>query len=88
MCPPPPPSTLHTSLCAAAAHSLLALPPHRCSLQLSDTTSSRWYLLIECLPHVLGSIARRFMLADVLGLELFANDVVSGFANSAIFVSE
>jgi hypothetical protein len=54
--------------------------------QLSDTASSRWDLLIECLPHVLGSIALRFVLADVLGLELFAVDVVSGFANSAIFV--
>ena len=62
------------------------LPLPLTSPQLSDTASSRWYLLIECLPHVLGSIALRFLLADVLGLELFAVDVVSGFANSAIFV--
>ena len=55
---------------------------------LAETASSRWYLLIECLPHVLGSIAMRFVLADVLNLELFAVDVVGGFANSAIFVSE
>jgi hypothetical protein len=68
----------------AGLHSPLSL----CALaaQLSDTASSRWYLLIECLPHVLGSIAMRFVLADMLGLELFAMDVVSGFANSAIFV--
>ena len=63
------------------------IPPFALA-QLSETASSRWYLLIECLPHVFGSIALRFVLADVLGLEIFAMDVVSGFANSAIFVSE
>ena len=75
--PPPPP--------LSGAH-LLAHARIPSLGQLSDTASSRWYLLIECLPHVLGSIALRFVLADVLGLELFAVDVVSGFANSAIFV--
>ena len=55
---------------------------------LTDTAKSRWYLLVECLPHVLGSIAMRFVLADVMGFEIFDLDTVGAFANSAIFVSE
>ena len=78
------PARAHTA--AAGTSAAHPLPPRTPLGQLSDTASSRWYLLIECLPHVLGSIALRFVLADVLGLELFAVDVVSGFANSAIFV--
>ena len=87
--PPTPLADLPLTHTHSLTYSLtpVRIPPFALA-QLSETASSRWYLLIECLPHVFGSIALRFVLADVLGLEIFAMDVVSGFANSAIFVSE
>jgi hypothetical protein len=51
-----------------------------------DTEGSRWYILLAIAPNILGSVALRFVLGDLLQLELFDQDTVSAFSNSAIFV--
>ncbi len=53
---------------------------------LERLVGTRWYLLGRTVPYVIVSFAARFLLADVLRLEIFSKDLVSGFAQSAIFV--
>lgn len=53
---------------------------------LADTASSRWYLLLDCVPTCCGVLAMRFLVADVMGLHFFPLETISSFANSAIFI--
>ena len=36
--------------------------------RLADTAASRWYIIVEILPYIVGSIFARVVLADVLGM--------------------
>ena len=53
--------------------------------RLADTASSRWYIIVEILPYIVGSLFARALFADVLGLCVFvAAGVPSAAAASSL----